>query len=105
MRVDTSARLHLEGLVAEAGAGSVASLLLGYTYDAGWNKLPHVDVTVLPPESVETMGRELAEYGEQLIHVLDGFAFALPLSDEEGVLQGHVLTYSAGGFSLVRASS
>ena len=105
MKVADSARRQLESFLALAQPGSAVSLLLGYTYDAEWNKSPHIDIAVLPPEAVEAMSRELAEFDEHLIHEFDGFPFAMPISDEDGLLEGHVLTYSATGFSLVRASS
>ena len=105
MKIADSARTQLEALLASSERGSMASLMLGYTYDEGWNKHPHIDVAIIPPDVLAAMKQGLAPSGEELIHEIDGLPFALPVTDDDGLFEGHVLVWGAEGFSLIRASS
>jgi hypothetical protein len=102
MKIAAPARRQLEALLATSEPGSFVSLLLGYTYREDGSKSPHIDIQVLPRDTVLDMERSHAEWGDQVIHELDGFPFALPIPDDDGLLDGQVLMHSEGGFSLVR---
>lgn len=102
MKIAASARSQLEVLLASSEPGSFASLLLGYTHREDGSKSPHIDIQVLPRDTVLDMERSQAEWGDQVIHEFDGFTFALPIPDDDGLLDGQVLTHSEEGFFLVR---
>jgi hypothetical protein len=104
MKIAASARRHLEALLAASELGSFVGLLVGYTYREDGSKEPHIDIQVLPAEAVLEMERSHAEWGDQVIHEFDGFTFALPIPDDDGLLDGHLLVHSEEGLVLVRES-
>ena len=104
MRIADSARQRLEALLAGAAPRSAISLLVGYTYDEHFNKIPQVDIAVMPLEAVSAMARDMSRTAADLVQQLDGFAFVLPLSDDEGLLEGQVLIHTSDGFSLERVT-
>lgn len=101
MKIAASARRHLEALLATGEPGSFLSLLVGYTYREDGSKAPHIDIQVLPRDTVLDMERSQAEWGDQVIHEFDGFTFALPIPDDDGLLDGHILMHSEEEFVLV----
>lgn len=102
MKIAGSARRQLEALLVTSEPGSFLSLLVGYTYRDDGSKAPHIDIQILPAETVLDMERSHAEWGDQVIHQFDGFTFALPIPDDDGLLDGQVLAHSEEGFFLAR---
>jgi hypothetical protein len=105
MKIADSARMQLRALLASGEPDAVLSLLIGYTYDAHRNRAPQVDVTLLPPDVGRQMKRDYAGFGDRLIYEHDGFTFAIPLSGEDGFLEGQMLTYGPAGYSLIPAAA
>jgi hypothetical protein len=101
MKIAASARLQLEALLATSQPRSFLSLLVGYTYREDGSKAPHIDICVLPRDTVLDMERDHAEWGDQVIHEFDGLTFALPIPDDDGLLDGQVLVHGEEGFDLV----
>ncbi len=86
----------------QANLDRSSACFLGYTYREDYSKSPHIDIQVLPGGMALDMERSHAEWGDQVIHEFDGCTFALPIPDDDDLLDGYVLTHSEEGFVLVR---
>jgi hypothetical protein len=105
MQVAETARAEIRRLLPGRDEGAVPSLLVGYSYDAAWNKVLRVDLAVLERPQVESMEAESLADDEPLLYELDGVTFAIPVSTGLELIQGWQLVYTSEGFSLVRFSS
>lgn len=100
MKISQSARSAIDAIVRRSEPGSLPSLTLGYRYDDAWNKSPVVEIASLPPDVVKSMASDYANFGDELLQEFDGITFAMILADDDGMLEGRLLTYVDSEFVL-----